>query len=341
MGKLTIRSFLRGQWASIPTPNADISDKSIVVTGANVGLGFEAAVHLAKLKPKRLLLATRDEAKAMRAKQDVEQRSMNKNVEAWPLELGSFDSVRRFADRVESEDFPINALIANAGVATPTYAKTQDGWEITLQVNYLSTALLSILMLPHLIKTTTPTNASRLVIVSSEAHFMANKLTGASSWPSILGKLNDEEYCTASVMRNRYNLSKLLELMFVRELASRLTNPTPVAVSAINPGFCHSRLTRSVESNLVTSIGVRLFKALFARTTEVGSRTLVHPAVEPSERLRHGRYISCCEVAEESDYSLSEEGQEISRRLWTETVEILGNVDPRVNQVISEHLLAR
>lgn len=56
---------------------------------------------------------------------------MTKDIEAWPLELTSFDSVRKFADRVELEDVPINALICNAAVATGTYAKTQDGWETT------------------------------------------------------------------------------------------------------------------------------------------------------------------------------------------------------------------
>ena len=56
---------------------------------------------------------------------------MIKHVEAWPLELGSFDSVRKFADRVELEGFPINALIANAAVLAMTYTKTQDGWETT------------------------------------------------------------------------------------------------------------------------------------------------------------------------------------------------------------------
>lgn len=104
--------------------------------------------------------------------------------------------------------------------------------------------------------------------------------------------------------------------MFVRELASRLPNPTPVSVSAINPGFCHSRLTRSIEGNPIINIAVRVGKALLARTTEVGSCTLVHPAVEPGERTRHGRYVSCCEVAEESDYILSDEGKQVSGRLW-------------------------
>ncbi|KAF9227183.1 NAD(P)-binding protein [Gyrodon lividus] len=341
MGKFTITSFIREQWTTIPVPSADISDKSIVVTGSNVGLGFEAAVHFAKLRPKKLLLTSRDETKCRQTKEDIEQRYTFKDIESWPLELGSFDSVRKFADRIEAEGFAMNAFVANAGLSTMTYAKTQDGWETSLQVNYLSTALLSILMLPHLIKTTTVENASRLVILSSEAHFLANKLQGVTRWFSILGKLNDEAYCTFSIMRNRYELSKLLALMFVRELASRLPNPTPVSICAINPGFCHSRLTRSLESNPIVKLVLRVMKAMFARTTEVGSRTLVHPVVEPGERARHGRYVSCCEVAEESDYVLSDEGKEVSRRLWTETVEILGKVDSRVDRIISEHLLAR
>ncbi|KAF8557655.1 NAD(P)-binding protein [Imleria badia] len=320
MGKFTIRAFLREQWTTIPIPNADISDKSIVVTGANVGLGLEAAIHLAKLKPKRLLLTTRDEVKGKQAKQDVEQQSMMKDVRAWTLEMGSFDSVRKFADRFESEGFPINAFIANAALSTLTYARTQDGWETTFVPSM------------HVVQ---------LVIVSSDAHFLAHqKLKGATNWPSILGKLNDEGYCTPSVMRNRYELSKLLEVMFVRELSSRLPNPTPVSVSAINPGFCHSRLTRSIEDNPVLNAVVRLMKALFARTTEMGSRTLVHPAVEPGERARHGRYVSSCEVTEESDYALSDGGRVFSRRLWTETIEVLAKIDPRVHQIISEHLLA-
>lgn len=53
------------------------------------------------------------------------------DVHVWPLELGSFDSVRTFADRVELEGFPMNALIANAAISTMTYAKTQGGWETT------------------------------------------------------------------------------------------------------------------------------------------------------------------------------------------------------------------
>ena len=111
--------------------------------------------------------------------------------------------------------------------------------------------------------------------------------------------------------------------MFTRELASRLPDPTPVSVSAVNPGFCHSRLTRTLESNPVIKIVLNMMKMLLARTTEMGSRTLVHPTVEPGERLRHGQYLSTCEVTEVSDYVLSEEGKEISRRLWVSGLLVL------------------
>lgn len=341
MGKFIVSEFLCEQRKELPVASADISDKSILVVGANVGLGFEASVHLAQLRPKHLLVTARDATKCQQTITDIQQRASISAIDARPLELGSFKSVVQFVNQFEEDGFQVNALIANAGLQTMRYSKTVDGWETTLQVNYLSTALLSILMLPHLIETSAPQSASRLVIVSSEVHYLANKLSGADRWPSILEKLDDPDYCTSSVMSDRYNLSKLLEVMFVRELSSRLPASTPVAVSAVNPGFCHSRLSRSIETNPFMRLGVATIKTLLARTTEMGSRTLVHPAVEPGETSRHGRYLSCCEPTEESDYALSTEGREVSRRLWLETIDVLTKVDSRVQRIVDEHLRAR
>ncbi|KAG1762867.1 short-chain dehydrogenase [Suillus occidentalis] len=338
MGRLTVLGFLREQWTELPISTADVRDQSLVVVGANVGLGNEAAVHLAQLKPKSLLITSRDEVKCEQSKADVESRSGMTGIESWPLELSSFDSVRSFVDNFEAKGCTANVLIANAGISTTKYSKTADGYETTFQVNYLSTALLSILMLPHLIKTGTPEHASRLVIVSSEVHYIANRLKGADKWPSIIETINDEAYCTSSVMSNRYPLSKLLEVMFIRELSSRLPTPTLVAVSAVNPGYCHSRLSREIESNPFLKVFVSIHKGLLARPTEMGSRTLVHAAIEPGERERHGHYLSSCQVTEESDYALGAEGREVSKRLWHETLKTLGDIDPRVNGIVSEHL---
>ncbi|KAH7923140.1 NAD(P)-binding protein [Leucogyrophana mollusca] len=340
MAKFSVLRFIREQWTELPVAKADVSNKTLVVLGANIGLGLEAAVHFAQLKPGKLLVTCRDAEKCETTIRELERRSGNPEISSWPLELSSFKSVSSFVDRFEAESGKLNALVANAGVSTFDYARTPDGWETTLQVNYLSTALLSILMIPSLIKSSTPEAASRLVVVSSEAHYLANRMKGALKWPSILEKLNDEKWCTASVMRDRYNLSKLLEIMFVRELAARLPVPTPVAVSAVNPGFCHSNLAREIEAKPLLKYPFLGFKATFARSTEMGSRTLVHPAVEPGERSRHGRYLSACEVAEESDYILSDEGKELSRRLWAETLEVLCKVDERVVRIASEYLSA-
>ncbi|KAJ8588531.1 short-chain dehydrogenase [Rhizopogon salebrosus TDB-379] len=325
MGKFSVSEFLCEQRKELPVASADISDKSVLVVGANVGLGFEASVHLAQLGPKHLIVTARDGTKCRQTVMDVQQRTSFSAIDALPLELGAFASVIQFVNQFEEEGFQLNAVVANAGLHTTQYTKTLDGWETTLQVNYLSTTLLSILMIPHLIASSTPQSASRLVITSSDLHYVANKLKGADRWPSILEKLNDPDYCTSSVMADRYNLSKLLEVMFVRELSSRLPNPTPVVVSAVNPG----------------RLGLATMKTLIARTTEMGSRTLVHPAVEPGEMLRHGRYLSCCEPKEESDYALSAEGTEISKRLWSETIDVLSKVDSRVQHIVAEHMGAR
>ncbi|OAX31784.1 short-chain dehydrogenase [Rhizopogon vinicolor AM-OR11-026] len=338
MGKFNFFEFIREQWTELPVPTADVSRKSLVVVGANVGLGNEAAVHLAQLKPKSLLITTRDGVKCEQAKADIETRSGMTGIESWPLELTSFDSVRSFVNNFEAKGCTVDALIANAGVLTRSYAKTSDGYETTLQVNYLSTALLSILMLPHLIKTGTHESASRLVIVSSNVHYIAHTLNGADKWDNIIEKLNDQAYCTSSsVMGDRYPLSKLLEVLFVRELSSRLPTPTMVAVSTVNPGFCHSSLIRNVNPLLKLIFTIQNY--LLARPTEMGSRTLVHPAIEPGERERHGHYLSSCNVVEESDYALGAEGKEVSKRLWNETIKILADIDPRVNAIVSEHLV--
>ncbi|KAH7903221.1 short-chain dehydrogenase [Hygrophoropsis aurantiaca] len=341
MAPYSVLQSLREQFRELPVARADLSSKTLVVVGANTGLGLEASVHFATMGPERLLVTCRDEKKCEQAKRDIVQRVENgvssDAVVSWPLNMDSFDSVCAFADRFEAEEIgKIDALVANAGIASATYTRTSDGWEKQLQVNYLSTALLSILMLPHLIKASSPESASRLVIVSSEAYNFNTHLKDISSWPNILHKLNDETYCTAAVMQERYNLSKLLQVLFVRELAAHLPSPTPVAASTLHPGLCHSAIDRDITGFLKYFLIV--LKSFSARSTEMGSRTLVHPAVAPDERSRHGKYLSSCEVMEYSDWVLSDEGKETAKRVWAETIEVLTKIDPRVEPIVREHL---
>ena len=112
----------------------------------------------------------------------------------------------------------------------------------------------------------------------------------------------------------------VLGIMFIRELASRLPEPTPVIACAVDPGYCKSRITRNLAIEWVISTFNKL--TLATRSTEEGSRTLVHAAVA-SDRSMHGRYLTSCEVTEESDFIFTPEGKACSARVWVRTVTML------------------
>lgn len=107
-----------------------------------------------------------------------------------------------------------------------------------------------------------------------------------------------------------------LLLMFADELAARLPKDNPVSVMNVNPGFCHSRLTRETESKLTGKILVGAFKRIVARPTEAGSRTIVHAVVTPEQASLHGQYITACAIAGESDFLSTPEGLKFRSSLW-------------------------
>ncbi|KAG8213012.1 short-chain dehydrogenase [Butyriboletus roseoflavus] len=339
MAVFTLRQYFREQRRTLPQPRVvdGVSSKTFMVTGSNVGLGFEASVHLAKMRPKLLLATSRNLAKCEQTRQSILGRAAasgvpSTEVYAWPLELGSFQNVRSFVDKFATDgNGTLNGLVANAGVLPGDYAQTQDGWEVALQVNYLSTALLSILLLPYLINSSSPDSPSRLVIVSSFAHYHTPKLKATESWSNILETINHQNFGNGVV---RYEVSKLLEIIFIRELASRLPDTTPVVACTVNPGYCVSKITRNVAEKWIMAMFRTLF---FVRSAEEGSRTLVHAAVS-SDRSMHGRYLSSCQVTEESDFLFTPEGKAFSARLWDETITLLSGIDSRVSEIVENFL---
>lgn len=146
------------------------------MTGANVGLGLEAARHFTRLNAAKVIVACRSVEKGMQAKADIE-RSLPKAskdvVEAWPLDLASFDSVREFCKRANK--LPrLDAVVENAGVIMVSPQATMaEGYEYTITVNVISTFLMALMLLPKLRKTASDFNTQpRLVIVSSDAHIV-------------------------------------------------------------------------------------------------------------------------------------------------------------------------
>ncbi|KAJ7799135.1 hypothetical protein B0H14DRAFT_2388227 [Mycena olivaceomarginata] len=339
--RLSFWSFVVEQWKpQPPVVKADLTDKTVIVLGANTGIGFEATKHFATMNPGRLILACRSQSKGEVAIEKLKAETSYSKAELWIIDLANFASVKHFADRFEREGGRLDILVENAAIGSFTHKPTNDGWDISLQVNHLSTSLLALLLLPAMIKTahqysTTP----RLVVVSSGAHYWLNINKNLYEDPEVLKTLGSAEYCAdPKNMQGRYPLTKLFNIFFIRALNSRLPPSTPLIVNTVNPGYCYSELRREF-SGIIAVVDWLMEKAL-AFTAEVGSRRLVWAALSNQEQpaqLR-GSYISNFKVEEVSDFALSPEGVKMQDRSWDELVDILGKLDPRVAAIVDEYL---
>ncbi|KZP17994.1 short-chain dehydrogenase [Athelia psychrophila] len=340
--KVSVINALYSQFTKVPpVETADLTGRSVLVVGANTGIGLEAAKHFARMNPGRLILGCRNQAKGTAAVTCIEKDTGFKGTELWSIDLSSFSNIIEFAEKFERDGVRLDILVMNAAILTLNYEATADGYESTLQVNHLGTSLLSLLLLPSLLRTANEASTvSRLVIVSSDSHYFADITKEEQASPNILAKLNSKEYCTTSVMQQRYSVTKLLNIFFTRALNARILSSAPLIVDTPNPGFCDSELRRELPFPLSTIN--RVAERMLAFTTEEGSRQLVYAAVggneEPSKM--RGAYINLGNVQEVSDFVLSAEGGAAQERIWTETIDCLAEVTPLVRKIVDRYLSA-
>jgi NAD(P)-dependent dehydrogenase (short-subunit alcohol dehydrogenase family) len=149
---MTFSEFVRDQRKPLPLAPTRESCKgaTFIVTGANTGLGFEAAKHLVALSSSRVILGVRSLKKGEEAKAKIEAETGIKGVaEVWHLDLTSSSSVKEFAAKVQGLE-RVDAVIENAGVAMGEWITAEGGLETSLMVNDVSTFLLAVLVLPKL-----------------------------------------------------------------------------------------------------------------------------------------------------------------------------------------------
>ena len=195
-------SFLYNQLIrKLPYPQSSYTDRTIIVTGANVGLGFEAARHYVRLNAAKVILAVRSLEKGDAAKTAIEESENRKGVvEVWHLDLQSYDSVKKFAARVTDELPRLDVLLENAGIATGKFVRAEED-ESTVTVNVVCTFLLGLLLLPKLRETRERfpgTTVPVLTIVSSEVHAWSDLPERRSE--RIFETLSDEK---SADMKNR------------------------------------------------------------------------------------------------------------------------------------------
>lgn len=334
-------SFIYSQLFVRPAyPDKLFNGQTVIVTGSNVGLGKEAARHFARLGAARVILGVRNTEAGEAARADIERstRCAPGTVEVWALDLSRPASVAAFAGRAERELDRLDVLCENAGVATSTRrvvpvtaaggegAEGGGGWgyESSIAINVLGTFLLALLLLPALRETARRLRReTTLTVVSSGAH-------GHCTFPewrggetgSVLEALNKSED-----LSERYPVSKLLEVLVVRQLAPRLEG-SGVVLNMVSPGLCHSELAREAGLQL------RVTKFFLARSTEMGSRTLV--AAATAGRASHGKYMADGVVREEdlSPFVKSADGDKAAQKVWGELVDILEAMHPGVTKNI-------
>lgn len=151
----------------------------MIVTGANAGLGKEAARHFCRLGAAKVILACRDLERGRAAKEDIEAASAVAKgvVDVWVVDLGSFRSVKDFCRRADAELDRLDVVVENAGIAIGSYVEADGGFESTIAINVVSTFLMALLLLPIMRRTAMRfNNEPRLVIVSSDAHMFVRHI---------------------------------------------------------------------------------------------------------------------------------------------------------------------
>ena len=234
--------FLYSQlFVTPPYPAHDFTGQTILVTGSNVGLGLEAARHFARMGAAKVIIAVRNVTAGEEAKQSIEASTGRVGVcEVWPLDLASYSSVKAFRNM----PLGFSGLTwswKNAGISTEKFSLA-EGEERTITVNVISTILLGLLLLPKLRQTAkTHGGPSYLSIVTSEVHGW----TKFPEWKAdnIFESLSYEQTADMTGETGRYPVSKLLQVLAVREMAPKLKN-SGVILNMVDPGLCHSSLAR-------------------------------------------------------------------------------------------------
>jgi NAD(P)-dependent dehydrogenase (short-subunit alcohol dehydrogenase family) len=314
-------------FASLPYPTGSYRGKTVVITGSNVGLGKEAARHFARLGVSKLILAVRSLDKGHAAKHDIEAstRCASDVIQVWQLDMASYASVQKFAAQADAELDRVDFIILNAGVAPGKYSMAEDN-ETAITINVVSTVLLAALLMPKLKASAAKFNTRpTLTIVSSVVHGFTELPQKSAPDGLLFATINDKETAEKN-WNDQYPISKLFEVYAVRSIAEKHpASDFPVTVNCVNPGLCHSELARDVNTWTFWFL-----KLILARSTEKGSRTLVHAATQGAES--HGQYLSDCAIEEPAPIVTSKEGKEIQDRVWSELVQKLETIKPGVTK---------
>lgn len=281
----------------------DLSDQTILVTGANSGIGKEQA-RVVSDRGATVYAVARSQQKAEGACEEF-----SGDAEPFVCDLSEPDEVRDCVDEVretlDETDDELDAVVANAGIMALPELNQKYGLELQFLTNHVGHFLLVTGLVDEL------ADDGRVVMLSSEGH--RNTPDGGIDFDNLSGENGYDDW-------SFYGQSKLANLLFAKELARRFAEDDDHdrIANAVHPGVINTNLARHLNAFLRGIMEV--VEPLFLKSIGQGAATQTWAAVHPDAATLNGEYLADCNVEEPSDYGRD---SELAERLWEETEEIV------------------
>ncbi|KAJ2955340.1 hypothetical protein NQZ79_g8643 [Umbelopsis isabellina] len=306
----------------------NLQGRTLLITGGNAGIGLECAKQLAKMSPSKIILACRNMKTAAEAVESIKAGGFN-NVEAWHLDQGSISSVKAFTNRYNDSGLDLHLVLANAGLlsfkSTPTPELTEEGHELMVATNHSGAVLLTLGLLPSLRRTAAKASGDqlpRIVIVSSDVHYWT-ELSVSKEQGNMIKAMDSQKSWTNN--RDRYFDTKLLNMLYAQELGKKLQQSQvkedkKIVVAVVNPGLV---LSREQIEDPVSPLPAE--RRAIARDYTEGCKTHLFASIDPSTaKPTEVIYYTNCRPFEAADITLGPEGEALRKRVWQDTLEVLG-----------------
>jgi NAD(P)-dependent dehydrogenase (short-subunit alcohol dehydrogenase family) len=288
---------------SIPS----LEGKTVLVTGANSGLGLESARALAA-KGAHVLMAVRNLDKGQKALEEIRAEQPLASLQLVALDLGSLSSVRSCAAQLLASQQRLDALLNNAGIMAIPYTRTPDGFEAQFGTNHLGHFALTGLLFPLLLKSP----GARVVNVSSQAHQIGRM------------RFSDLDWSQGYSRWGAYGMSKLANLLFTYELARRIAQKQlPVLAAAAHPGYAATNLQHrgaELAGHSLWSKTIQLLNPIGGQSAAMGALPQLYaataPDVEPGDYVGPGGFMRARGYPKKMRSNARSYDAEAMRQLW-------------------------
>lgn len=280
-----------------------MNSKTILISGANSGLGFEAARQLAK-QGHEIILLCRNIEKGEQAVKDIRAFSGNSKIHLYAANLAVQKSVEQVAEQIKKDFSKLDVLLNNAGGVFSKFELSQDGIEMTIANNHFNYFWLTYYLFDLLKKGTD----ARIVNVASDSHYQAKTIDIESFYKK-----------KSYFVLKAYEQSKLANVLFTYYLAEK-AKPFNITVNALHPGFVYTPIG-SKNGNAFFGVVWSTFSKLFGLTVEKGASSHIYLAGSDEVKGITGKYFHNCKAKKSSAASYDKNLQVL---LWKESERVSG-----------------